>query len=80
MAATEAPDHSQHLAALGQQSYAPNGVVPVWLTIGDEPVATEEPGEGILHARVCGGAGGQPPVLPGTGRRYNAMITMEENE
>ena len=45
MAATEAQDHPQHLVVLGQQSYAPNGVVPVWLVIGDEPVVTEEPGE-----------------------------------
>jgi len=42
----------------GQQSYAPYGVLPVWLAIGGQPLATEEPYEGNLHVRVCGeGAG-----------------------
>ena len=34
-AATKAQDRSQHLAEPGQQSYAPNGVVPVWLAGGE---------------------------------------------
>jgi len=42
----------------GQQSYAPNGVSPVWFAIGLQPLATEEPYEGNLHVRICGeGAG-----------------------
>jgi len=42
----------------GQQSYAPNGVSPVWLAIGLQFMATEEPDEGNLQVRVCGeGAG-----------------------
>jgi hypothetical protein len=42
----------------GQQSYAPNGVMPVWLAIGMEPMTTEEPYEGNLHVRDCGGSAG----------------------
>ena len=42
----------------GQQSHAPYGVSPVWLAIGGQPLATEDPYEGNLHVRVCGeGAG-----------------------
>ena len=52
----------------GQQSYAPYGVSPVWLAIGGQPLATEEPYEGNLHVRVCGEGAGEPVPLPGTGR------------
>ena len=52
VAAPEAQDRSQHLAVLpwDSKSYAPNGVWPVWFAMGAEPVATEEPDEGNLHA------------------------------
>jgi hypothetical protein len=43
---------------LGQQSYAPNGVSPVWFAMSNSLWATEEPDEGNLHVRIWGeGAG-----------------------
>jgi hypothetical protein len=49
--------HRQHSsAAMGQQSYAPNGVSPVWFAMGVEPMVTEEPDEGNLHVRIWGAA------------------------
>jgi len=41
-------------SAVGQHSCAPNGVSPVWLVNGVEPMATEEPYEGNLNVRSCG--------------------------
>ncbi|MEE8382988.1 MAG: hypothetical protein V3R78_14045 [Thermodesulfobacteriota bacterium] len=29
--------------------------MPIWLAIGIEPMTTEEPYEGNLHVRDCGG-------------------------
>ena len=42
----------------GKHSYAPNGVSLVGLAIGVEPLVTEEPDEGNLQVRVCGGSAG----------------------
>ena len=35
-----------------------HGVSPVGLASGVEPLVTEEPYEGKLHVRVCGGSAG----------------------
>ncbi len=52
----------------GQQSYVPNGVSPVWLVIGIQPLATEEPYEGNLHVlwggrRVTGAFTRKPTAI-----------------
>ena len=38
--------------------------MPVWLAIGIEPMTTEEPYEGNLHVRDCGGALGNRRFYP----------------
>ena len=35
---------------------------------------TEEPDEGNLHVRVCGGSAGQPVLLPGTPYGVNSLF------
>ena len=35
---------------------------------------TEEPDEGNLHVRVCGGSAGQPVLLPGSPYGLNSLL------
>jgi hypothetical protein len=54
--APKTKDHPQHLAAaMGQQSYAPNGRTTVWLARGEEPMTTEEPDELYSRPDLWGG-------------------------
>ena len=57
---------TQGIANKGQQKLCAKRGVACLVSNAVKRIRTEEPDEGNLHVRVCGGSAGQPVLLPGT--------------